>query len=301
MKIALGKLYLINLSALFLILGQTSVLSADPFDYKRLREKHKKNVLVDVVYDAHLPILSVSVDELECLPYKEAKKKLYPLEQRILTAFERLNAKRSSVDIIWEFRRNGRIGESCFIGLAPRWIETQFKNLSFTYADNQRVSFKSTFISNLPNITGSTFTNPMPLLSKLESKIKAVSGNKVWQSLKKLHDKTKKDLYNTYVQDYHSGNQDFIPNDAYDAIADVEILSYVLSSNKKQRIVYTGGEHADRIVDFLIANADFELLDEAGCEDLCVEDICAETIAKKLDFLDKESLPVSKTYKNADA
>ncbi len=239
-------------------------LQSFPYGYKRLRGKQNT---ITVFYDFHEASKNTSVDEMKSLSYKDAKKKLYRSEQRLLTGFEHLNNSEQTM-LVWEFRRGGRPATPYFIGLAPTWIRHHFKNIRFVSADNNRISFQSNFLVNEPNLTGATFHNPMPLSRKLQKKMRARSGDKAWQAYRRLYLRVKRQLYDDYRELHYLAQEQFWPTRAYDQIADLEILAHVLSSDKKNIIVYCGGSHSERIVNFLRMHADCELTERHGCKDI---------------------------------
>ncbi len=275
-------------TCIVVLFSSWGTLVAYPCGFKRLK---KKTTHISIFYDVHIEAPNTSVDEMEILPYKEAKKKLYPSERRFLTALARLN-KSDKTALIWEFRTIGRPATPYFMGLAPKWIQRRFKNITFTYADDDRVSYRSIFNNREPNITGATFENPMPFVATMKKNIKKQSGDAVWQSYKRLYSKVKRLLYNDYRENYYvSDGFEFVPTLAYDQIADLEILGCVLSCKRENIIVYCGGDHVERIAHFLEIHAGFEVIDEQ------VGEYLAEISPRLLDFLDKEpvqSEPVKK-------
>ncbi len=252
-----------------IILASTIVFQAVgyPCGYTQLYRAGTRTT-VDVLYDLHVEERGISLDQLDRVSasYQAFKKRLFESEKQVLHALERLNvtAEPQSIDLIWECYAAYRPGAPEFISYGKA-IKSFFKNLHFIYGDTCRDNgfcglFKVKFdgeVIQFPNRAGSTFESPVPLSADRIKKIVLNSGQVTWLNFKHYYEETMKKArdhfkpFQKHVIDYE---RLFDNNEHYDALADVEILSNILASDKKRIIVYIGGWHSASIVPFLKAN-----------------------------------------------
>ncbi len=254
------------LMTLGISLGLSSVLRATVTGYDRFYNS-TNNVLIDVLYDTHVHEDTISRKDFKYKPLPYLEERLYPTEKRLMQALRTLNEKApGSVDVIWEHGIYSDLVEQ-FIGHSVRLVKEQFNNINFIASDMSRDSFEQLFIAPGPRhlnreVAGISMNNPMPLPDDRIAGIIANSGDRAWQEYEKYHKATIQNLQYYFSAPYLAG-QEFVreklgKSDHWCALTDIEMLSYILSSNKPHIIVYAGGWHSGNIAAFLEKNLDYK-------------------------------------------
>ena len=235
-----------------------------------VRTLYRKNTdtTIHLLYDDHFVIDDVKVKDINQMSYDAIKKKFYPAEQRLLTAFERLDKQQCPYDLIWETFEEYAPPFVTFIGVAPRFIKKQFKQGRFVNADKTRNYFAGTFATEpsdcFPVVKNYCYDDIAPLSQQQIKKIRARSGEKAWKAYEHLYNETV-DAVHDYFEDFYCADvvldfeRDFHKNDAWCSLCDVEMLAHILSSEKKKIIVFAGGWHFRGIAQFLLSNGFLEI------------------------------------------
>ncbi len=222
------------------------------------------NTIIDLLYDAHVYQDKLSVRDFHRRPQAYIEERLYFTEKRLMQALRKLNDNTPGcVDVIWE---EGIYNEDIveqFIGHSKRLIKDQFQGLNFIASDITRDAFEQLFNAHGPRhldreVAGISMNNPMPLPDDRVAGIIANSGDVAWQEYEKYHKKTVQNLQ-AYFNPLYLHGTTFHRNElrklhAWCALTDIEMLSYILSSNKPHIIVYAGGWHSRNIAAFLENN-----------------------------------------------
>lgn len=259
----------------FAIFGLIAPLYSYIYRFKRMYHR-EQNVFVDLLYDCHMR-------------RKKTKKaswlnQFHPSEQKLFSLLKKLDTHSPyDIDLVWETwhnRKPAREEKGVFLSLAPPTLQKTLKHrIHFICADNYRmnllmamhdhilpgsVPFLSIVIkaSTLPFVEhikysiGKVFVS---LPSSVTTLIEKQYGSKICQNLKKLQEAIKQSLYTDMYPHLNQEEKldylnDFILNFNYHKLADFEMLSFILSSNKKRIIVYAGGLHCQNIALFLKEN-----------------------------------------------
>lgn len=269
-----------------LTMGGGFTLQATVTGYDRFYNSHN-NAIIDVIYDTHVYEDKLSRRDFRVKSYSYIEQRLYPTEKRLMSALRKLNEDTPNcVDVIWEQGIYSDIVEQ-FLGHADRLVKDQFPHLNFIASDISRDAFEQLF--NAPGqrsldreVAGVSINNPVPLPDERIAGIIANSGDLAWQEYKKYHAARSKAASDCFREFYLSGvkleREDFRGYDRWNALTDIEMLSYILSSNKPHVIVYAGGWHSKNIALFL---------EKIGCKRIYqAHDGGYELYEKHLDLLD---------------
>lgn len=251
------------------------ILNAFPYGYKRLT---KEGVTVTLVYDTHELLPGTSVEEMNRLPFDQAKTKLFASELRFIEALEWLNMLNEPTDIIWEAYPDSIPAKPTFLQLAPQWIRNQFRNLRFIYADRQRVSFDSLFFlkGQLPNYMEATPDDLLPFSRQRLNELLNNYNEVIWYTYKRLYENTKRELENQFRDHLRTRNRSYDSDalkqllnkcKARHDITNLEILYHIITSKARKIIVYAGGFHCEKITRFLCEHAGFTFAGEKGCKE----------------------------------
>ncbi len=239
-------------------------------EYKKLYRENTRTT-VDLMYDIHIPIPGMPVDQFLKLDPKIAQGKLYPTERKFLEIMRRWNASRYSCDLIWESPASHGFEwtptDSCFIGLTSFFQLWDMKHVRYIPADRHRnCGFNSLFPVLMNGVetsgcnkTGSTFGNPAPLSAELTRMIERVSGPRALKQYKDLCAKVSGNLKKYFNTHYYCKVpvdflKDFHYNDQFHELCDIEILGHILSSTTQRIVVYAGGWHCKNVSEFLEKN-----------------------------------------------
>ncbi len=256
------KEYIMKLRNILLavcLLAIPARMSAYITGYDRLFD-HRTNKIVDILYDEHVQEKSLSERDIKKKGFNYIKNRLYKTERRFLDILATINTNApGQVDLVWEYGlKDG--GEDQFIGAGKCLVKKQFKNINFICADTSRDAFQELLLSDQnrhPNkqYKGVSFQEPMPLPDVKKVDIFKNSGKDAWLAYEKLHADTiarvKAEYADDYLRGYDLSEEDFEEENAFDALADIEMLSHVLASPTSHVIVYAGGWHSRRISGFL--------------------------------------------------
>ncbi len=258
------------------------------YEYKKLYRESTRT-MIDLLYDRHVSIPDVNIEQFLELDPKVAKKKLYLTEQKVLETLSTLSRNCSTCDLVWETASRS---DDFWSPVNPRFIVLHsffrigsMRNIRFIAADRHRkCGFISLFrvfdngsLLNSFNSTGCSFDDPIPLSSADSVRILEASGYVTWMRYNTCREKAIKDLksyfrvayYNRRALDY---TKDFVENDAFHALCDLEILSHVLASKSQRVVVYAGGWHCENVSEFLKKNGFRELCHQRNpsCKELPV-------------------------------
>ena len=267
-----AKLFLFLLSVLS---GFASDNKAYVYGYKRFYSE-STHTTIDLLYDMHAPVPNCTTEEFCALSREEAKKKLYPTEQKILNVLQEWEEKGYSCDLIWESLFSGKEnyylpGAPNLLGLDKFFGLTDLQSISFIPSDLYRYfGFFSLFVvldeqgnpRSSYNEAQCSFEDPAPLLDSCKRGIYKNYGDTVWQNFQNLRSQVIKDVQEYFRESYSTDKtisyaKDFMQNPVAYLLCDVEILSHLLASKASRVIVYAGGAHCRRIAEFLEHNDDF--------------------------------------------
>lgn len=223
------------------------------YGYSRLYCEATKTT-IDILYDVHIKE-KLSVEDFQNLPLAEIKSRLYPTEQRVVQALEKLNAS-DHVVVIWESSPSKRnLPNNAFIGYANRLIGQSFQHLNYIAADTWR--------HDVPGITELLYDDSLLNLVDKDTIINHY-GSDVLGALEKYSS----EIFKAHVHDFRHHRElmkdltlpqhhpyNFSP---FSALADIEMLSHILCSIDNRIILYAGGEHAANVQRFLEAYVGFK-------------------------------------------
>lgn len=219
------------------------------------------------------PDTQTTIDILYDLHHDHPKNQLFPSEAKLDQILSTLNECNENVDLVWEYDESISFNllqrdAIPFIGGYPMHIKENLTNLNFIAADRCRRSWYASLFkrslsgaacSIFKNTEGSTFEEPVPFGLERRRRMIKRAGNTVYENYVKLYAQTVGELTSYFSDFYRSGaplsyDRDFLFNDAYAKIADLEMLYHILVSDKKRVIVYCGAFHARNIAVFLASN-----------------------------------------------
>ncbi len=255
----------------FTLLGSFSHSArAYVYEYKKLY-KENTHTTIDLLYDVHFPVPGIDSKHFLQLDPKEAAKKLYPTEQKVLETLYKLRDSDTTCDLIWETAsRTNEVWnplKTCFISLTSFFTMWDMKYVRFIPADTNR----SWVFNNLfqvfnrgesmcsSNATGCSFEDPAPLSKEAIGKIMQESGYATWMRYNDLRTIKINDFKSYFGDAYFKRRaldyrKDFHKNDAFDSLCDLEILSHILASEAQSVVVYAGGLHCEKVSEFLEEN-----------------------------------------------
>lgn len=253
----------IRLFLLVAALGLSSGLRATVIGFDRFYNP-VTNTIIDVLHDIHVYQDKLSRRDFHVKSRSYIEERLFLTEKRLMKALRKLNeATPGCVDVIWE---QGIYNEDIveqFIGHSNRLVSQQFKGLNFIASDITRDAFEQLFNAPGPRhldreVGGISMNKPMPLPDDRIAGIIANSGDNAWKEYEKLHKKTIQNLQGyfnpLYLNGTKFGRNELRPSSFWCALTDIEMLSWILSSNKPHIIVYAGGWHSTNISAFLEFN-----------------------------------------------
>ncbi len=259
--------FLMNTISLLRLVGLTGVLlfsvSSSPAyvnGYIKFYGAATKTI-IDVIFDSHEDSPTHTYDEISSLEYADIKNALWATEKTTLEAFEYLNDySPHPIDLVWESSPTDPSRRPMLI--SADWIvKNRFSRIHFKHADTWRDDFAHLFLRRRKLRYGVSLENPVPVGSKTYQLIKNQVGPSVTQAFNELRERVKceaRDYYKPHFtrkrRGYNFWDTHIRNNDIYDAIADIEMLSHILSSNKRRIILYAGNWHCANISDFLEAN-----------------------------------------------
>lgn len=238
------------------------------YGYKKLYKKHTRTT-IDLIYDTHVPIPQIGVEQFLKLDSQTALATLYPTEQKILRTIRRWEANRCGYDLIWETPSVSNYhwtpDTPCFIALPLFFHLLDMKYVRFISADRYRnCGFNTLFSLNngayqATNLTGCSFDNPAPLSARSSFMIERISGTHVLRAYNALHARVVSNLRNYFGKFYYQKMpvdflKDFHQNDVFHELCDIEMLAHILSSTAERIVVYAGGWHCTNIAAFLEKN-----------------------------------------------
>ncbi len=209
---------------------------------------------VDILYDVH---------------QRHPQDGLYPTEAKLHTILTELNrATSEEIEIVWESSPEGasyELSSGLFLQRYPSHIKASLRNFKFTYADTCRFTgYSALFEMDNPfdffvNEAGSTFDEPFPFSEDRKNQIKLRAGTAVFDNYQALYSQTVTSLKHYFSNAYRNRNpvnkeRDFLENDRFHAIADLEMLFHILVSEKSRIIMYCGAQHSANITSFLEGN-----------------------------------------------
>ena len=261
----------LRLSIFFLLTSCNSIrLAAYVVAYDRLYSKDT-NVVIDILHDDHATQRRLSRRDMLKKSFSYVKKRLYKTEKRILQALDRIQqVAPGKVDLIWELGLYSEPGDSAFLAHGHKLVKKQFPRLNFIVGDIARDALEDILLSRSGALTytidGTSINNPVPLPKARMHSIKKRYGAKGWQSFKSFFTTTAKRVTKHFTRGFLAGKRYkhsyFEKLDSFDALCDIELVSHILSSEKKHIIVYCGGWHADNLTDFLMDKMGYDLTHE---------------------------------------
>jgi hypothetical protein len=220
---------------------------------------------VDLLYDTHVEydfIPRTKTGKVD-IAAKNLLSRVHPTERKVMAIFDHFSAAiPGSIDVIWEIGGQRTPYNSEFIGFAPFILERN-KGLNVIRSDYWRNSFDSLFNYNdgtyFQNSVGSTFENPFPLAQSRVDRINLQSGAQAQSFFLHQHAQLTREILEVYrplgIASKKTGlNFEYhFDNDFHHQIADIELLSNILASDKKRILVYAGGWHCENLTRILPA------------------------------------------------
>lgn len=243
----------INKFLLGIILLICPQLKSEMCGYTRVFEPDTQTT-IDILYDLH---------------HSHPKKQLFSSEAKLDQILSTLNECNENVDLVWEYNESTNFqllqqGAMAFISAYPMHIAENFTNLNLIAADRcRRSGYAGLFKWDSPflrytNTEGSTFEEPVPFGLERRSQMIERTRKTVYDNYVKLYAQTVAELTSHFSDAYRNslpiGERDIKSTEAFDKIADLEMLYHILVSDKKRIIVYCGAWHADNIAVFLVKN-----------------------------------------------
>lgn len=258
------KQFLMPKIAVLYLLSTFGCITAYPYGYSKLYND-STNTVVDLLYDTHVPRYFSGNSDLRSMSYDGVKNQLYPTEAAVLNAFDTLNAYSSQpIDLLWESSPARPIYSAMLI--ACDWlVEGRYPRLSFKHSDTWRPDFSNLFFRNGVLKYGVTMNKPLPVYESVRSHIARQAGASLLNAYDSFSHRIENEVKNYFKPHYDKGvcadgeysyfwQDNFLNNDTYHAIADAEMVSKILSSDKKRVILYAGGWHSGNISTFLKKN-----------------------------------------------
>lgn len=242
----------------FLSLLRSMALHGYIEGYDRLSNP-KIHKVVDVLYDDHIIERGLSFRDMKSKPVPYIEQRLFKTEKQCMSSLRTLNKTNpGQVDLVWEHGLGGP-DRALFIGFSDRLVKEQFPNLNWIASDICRDAFEILLFddhrSSCRSHCGVSVKEPLPIPDERHAAILKNSGELVLKEFKTLHTKTSQRCKGYFSEKYFSGISfngcDVDYNKPFDALADVELISHILASDKPHVIVYAGGWHSDKIVRFL--------------------------------------------------
>ncbi len=243
--------------------------------YDRLYHKDTK-VVIDMLHDAHEGQKRLSRRDMTHKSFSYIKKRLYKTEARILDALTLIEqVDPHQVELVWELGKFHSPGDSAFLAHGHTLVKQQFPKLDFIAGDLSRDAFEDILLikpARRPkdltySLDGTSIGTPVPLPNIRIKAIEKNYGTNGCQQFKKYFTTITKRATNYYKKGFLSGKRfkksDFDRVSPFDALGDAEMLSYILSSEKKHIIVYCGGWHGDNLTEFLVKKMGFKLTHDA--------------------------------------
>lgn len=240
-----------------------------PYGYTKLYNDSTDTV-VDLIYDTHVPRTRHWGSTIHGLTYAQIKNELWPIEVAVLDAFESLNARSShSIDLLWE-SSPARPIDSAMLIACESFVNGRFFRLPFKHSDTWRPDFSNLFFRHGVLKYGVSMNKPLPVYESMRSHIARNAGSSLLNAYESFSQGVEKEVKNYFKPHYDRGVkvggehddfwlENFHRNDTYHAIADAEMISNILSSDKKRVILYAGGWHCTNISRFLKKNGYHEL------------------------------------------
>lgn len=243
-------------------------------EYDRLFHR-KTGVIIDILHDAHACQRHLSCGDILKRAFSFVKSRLYKTEGRLLEVLHAIETHDPQrVELVWEVGRDMNPGTSQFLAHGHRLVRDTFRKLSFVAADIARDAFEDILLmrpTRRPrdmnySIDGTSIARPVPLPAARAFAIKKNYGEVGWRTFDEYFTQISQNATNQYKKGFMSGKRfsrhAFNEVACFDALCDIELLSHILASKKKQVIVYCGGWHADNLIDFLVDKMGFRIRHE---------------------------------------
>lgn len=245
-----------KLLILFVLCGLSRPLDSYVYGYTRLY-RPDINMTVDVVYDIHISTRNLSTNDMQFGLCDEIKGGLYPSEAALVGVLESLNRTHAhDVTLVWESWGDKADQRPAYIHLLTypeRLVEHRLRNLRFIHADTWRSEYPGTISALLSGSSLGARLNRQAIIAR--------SGYAVWEAFNRFADETNRAVVNHYrpfkevIRGSRVGDWTwevmFFAKKPYCDIADVEMLSHILSSQHSRVVLFAGGAHGARIVEFL--------------------------------------------------
>ncbi len=241
-----------------ILLSSISVsLNAYIYGYTRLYRQDTHTTL-DILYDVHYEERGLSSDDMLHKPLSEIRPQLFCTERYLLDALDVLNDATQPVTVVWECVDLVADCRPVFLEYGIPLVQMRCPNFNFYASDTWRKR----------NIEISDYIlDQNSLLLELIDKdaITRISGMDVWHSFVELSVTVENKLLQTFyhfrdvmrshtIVDYHprAGLE-------FAELADIEMLSHILSTPDKKIVLYAGGTHAKNIQEFLVKFGHFRV------------------------------------------
>ncbi len=257
---------------LLLALFLSSPLLAHIHGYTQLYNP-TTNKTIDLLHDTHTKEFFLTTEQLQTLSLEEIKQKLYPTEKQLIKILEQINTPKANCIFICEASKTHSYGNNAFLDNIQRLLSTRLCSIPFICADEWRRTPRGMIGFLLNGIS------PLDLVNK--KTIIKESGNTVWLAFNSMIDQATTDIC-TYTKSLNLTTegkdlliehfsqhplpgeqclyqQHYVYNTVYWKLADIELLSYILSAPHKRILVYAGGIHSEAIARFLHKHSDYKI------------------------------------------
>jgi len=250
---------------------------------------------LDIVYDVHIPT-NLSHNDLELSLCDDIKQGLYSTERVLVDSLERLNqTHQGETSVVWEHTRKPNLipVHVHLLSSPQRLIWNRLKNLHLIASDGWRNDYPHCIHALL---------NGGSLHKRVDRQaIIRQSGIGAWEKYQRFMYDTTSRLISSYgryknrIATSRLGDTTYedifikqlVP---YSELADLEMLSHILASPHERIVLFAGGAHCERIVEFLLANTTFQGVHSVVDADL------KEISAYELELIAQDYVPHRRPY-----
>ena len=256
---------------LLLVISISSPALAYLHGYTRLHNP-TTNRTIDLLHDTHVKQLFATQEQMNSLSFEQLSKRLFPTEKLVLSLLTQLDTPTTNCVFIGEASKSHSYGNTSFIDNMRSLLAPQLTHIPLICADEWRRSPRGLIDFLMHGIS------PRALVNK-EAIIKH-SGITTWHKFENLIEKTTTNI-RTYTNSLNLSEADkariiehfllnplpanqlqyhkhHVTNPTYWKLADIELLSHILSAPQQRIIVYAGGIHCAALAAFL-SQAGYEI------------------------------------------
>ena len=221
--------------------------------------------IIDLLHDTHVAQLFATQEQLTTLSLEEVTKRLFPTEQLIITTLKHLDLPYTNCVFICEASTYHSYGNTSFLDNIRRLLTQELIHIPLICADEWRrsprglVDFLMHGISPVELINKKAIIKQSGIIAyhQFENFIEEATDTiRAYTASLNLSEAKKADIIEHFSRNPLPANQleytkYHITNPTYWKLADIELLSHILSAPQQRIIVYAGGNHCTRIAAFL--------------------------------------------------